>query len=428
MKSNKHNEKKLVRMAMTQSSALIACAWLVCASVHAAWVVDPSANVQTRYSDNMRSQSQSEQSGTETTLGVQAKLSQISEISEVSIMTGADFSKYSGVDGFEKDNRESFFLEGRAKRQLQRSELSLRTSFRRQDTLRFFRVLEPVTAVEAITEADNEDYLPGELAVEDELITGVAADVGSSDQLVQRNRFNIRPSFSYTIDPRTSFTLNYGFYDSSYSDVPPASRLQDSQSHQVGIGIRRATSPRNYVSLNINRSRFEPEFNLDSDSTNVQIRWQSRLSAQTTLTLSAGARKTETDFYDDSGGLFSGRIDHQLSNGSMFFLVERGLTGSGYGSQVENDRLSVGYSNELSDRVSWKISGRAFRTTKLSNFQQDNSRDFVQITPSIQWAFRKNWQVHVSYRYTWIDRDWTPDATSSNSVVLSMEYVPSRRP
>ena len=428
MMNNKRNEKKLVGMAMTKLSALITCAGLISASVHAAWVVEPSANVQTRYSDNMRSQWQNEQSGTHTTLGVQARLRQVNETSEVSVMTGADLSKYSGVNDFEEDNRESFFLEGRASRQFQRSGLNLRTSFRRQDTLRFFRILEPVTVVEALTEADSEDYLPGELAVEDELITSVDADVGSSDQLVQRNRFNIQPSFSYTIDPRTNFTLNYGFYDSSYSDVPPTSRLQDSQSHNVGIGIRRATSPRTYLSLNINHSRFEPEFNLDSDSTNVQISWQSKLSQQTTLTLSAGARKTETDFYDDTGGLFSGRLDRRLVSGSMFFMLERGLTGSGYGSQVENDRLSVGYRNKLSDRVSWNLSARAFRTTTISNFQRDNSREFVQIAPSIQWAFRKNWQVHISYRYTWIDRKWTPDATRSNSVILSMEYIPSRKP
>ncbi|MEE2785413.1 MAG: hypothetical protein VYE04_18755 [Pseudomonadota bacterium] len=376
----------------------------------------------------MRSKPDNEEGGILTRLGVQARLRQISETTDISVMTGVELAKYSGVDYFKEDSRESFFLEGRANRQFQRYGLNLRTSFNRQDTLRYFRIIEPVTFVEALPEADSEDYLPEELAVEDDLITTVHTDAGSSQQLVQRNRFSVQPSFSYSIDPRTSVQLNYGFYDMSYSDVPPNSYLQDSQSHIVGFGIQRATSPRNHVSLKLSRSRFEPEFNLDSDSTNVQISWQRRLSERTSLTLSAGARKTETDIYDDTGGLFSGRLNHQLPSGSMFFLMERGLTGSGYGSEMESDRLSIGYSNKLSDRVSWKISARAFRATRISGVQRDSGREFVQISPSIQWAFSKNWQVRVSYRYTRIDREWIQGLSYSNSVSLSMEYVPSRRP
>jgi len=428
MMGNNRNEKKLVRMAKTKSSLLITCACLLSASVHAAWVIEPSANVETRYDDNMRSKSDNEEGGILTRLGVQARLRQISETTDISVMTGVELAKYSGVDYFKEDSRESFFLEGRANRQFQRYGLNLRTSFNRQDTLRYFRIIEPVTFVEALPEADSEDYLPEELAVEDDLITTVHTDAGSSQQLVQRNRFSVQPSFSYSIDPRTSVQLNYGFYDMSYSDIPRNSPLQESQSHTVGVGIDRATSPRDWVSLMVTRSRYEPELNLDTDSTNVQITWQRKLSERTSLRLSAGARKTETDLFDDTGATFSGRLNHRLPSGSLFLRMERGLEASGYGNEMESDRLSVGYRQKLSDRVSWKISARAFRATRISGVQRDSGREFVQISPSIQWAFSKNWQVRVSYRYTRIDREWIQGLSYSNSVSLSMEYVPSRRP
>jgi len=418
------------RIVIGAAARIVAITWITLsgAIAEAAWVIEPAANVETRYDDNVRGSASNEESGTINTLGGQARLRNVSDASEVSIMAGGSLSKYSGVDSFENDDRESLFFEGRAQRRLERSQFQLRASLRRQDLLRYFAVLEPVDAAGELGEQELEDMpIIEEPGVEDDLITGVDVDLGSVEELVQRDSIRIEPSYSYQLSARNNITLRYGFSDVSYDDPAQSNSLEDHRSHRASVELARLISPLSSIAVQVEASRFEPEFNLDSDSVSIVATWRQRLSERTTLSLGAGGRTTDNDVYEDSGALFNARIDRSTDTGSLYVTAERNLSPSGYGDQVESDRITFGFRDKLSDRVSWRLNTRAFRTETISQFQQDNSRDYLQVEPSVQWAFAKEWQVRLSYRYTWVDRETDVDTVTSNSVGISLEYVPPRR-
>ena len=70
-------------------------------SAYADWQVSPSVKLDTRYDDNMRSQPDNEESGTQSNLGVQARLRNKQEDSDVTVLAGANVVKYSGIDGLD---------------------------------------------------------------------------------------------------------------------------------------------------------------------------------------------------------------------------------------------------------------------------------------------------------------------------------------
>ncbi|MEM7099859.1 MAG: hypothetical protein AAF541_16450 [Pseudomonadota bacterium] len=399
---------------------------LVPLSTNAAWVVEPSANLQTRYDDNVRSQQVNEENGLVTTIGGQARLRNIQEASEVSILAGVNLTKYSGVDSFDNDERESFFFDGRALRRFERSQIRVGASYRRQDLLRFFRVLDADDVSAAPEEIAEEDLLE-EPDVGDDLLTDVEVDVGSTEFLVQRDRVNISPQFSYSVSPRSSVALNLGYYEVSYDDPSPVSSFQDSESRSVGVAYQHQLSPRTTVSVEVDAQEFEPEQGLEADSYSLTASWQSALTERLRLSIAVGARRTETDFFDDTGMIFNGRLTRQFENGTLFTTLARTLSASGFGDQVESDRITVGYRRNLNDRLSWRVDVRAFQTETLSRFQQDNTRDFVRVETSLQYRYSRDWRTSLGFRHSWIDRSTEQDDVTSNAVTLSVEYVPPRR-
>ena len=360
----------------------------------------------------------------------QARLRQATEVSDVSVLGGIDLSKYSGVDDLDTDERETGFIEMQAQRRLTRSTLQMNASLRRQDLLRFTRVLDgadPFDDDEEGVEEDDGILFDDELPVEDDLITGDDVDLGSTEQLVQRDVIRVSPSVSYALSELTNIGLSFGYYERSYDDPSDSTNFQDSESRSVAVQVQRALTPRSSLTLSMDYSEFEPERSLESDSYSLVASWRRAMSALTTLTLSAGARKTETDVFDDTGGLFSARLDRRTDTGKLYVLVERKLAASGFGNQVETDRVSFGFDNRITQRLAWGVSARAYQTERLSDTQNSSNRDYFQIAPSLQWSVARDWRLRFSYRYTFIDRDTQNGDVSRNSAGLSLEYAPPKR-
>lgn len=420
--------RKLVEKSNTlQITRALTFVGLLLAGAHtqAAWVIEPSASLRASFDDNIQNSSNNEDDGIVTTLNGQARIRNQTDLSDVSILGGVDFSQYSGADRFEdNEQRETLFLEARAERRLKRSQLRFSSSVRRQDLLRNFRVIDTTTAVSELEDEATAGFEPD---VADDLITGGDVDLGSAQQLVQRDIVRINPSTSYQLSERTSVSLNYGYIERSYDDDRQGSPFRDSESQTASLGMQRLLSPTDTLRLSFEASRFDADFQPESDSYSVTFDWRRILSEKLRLSLSVGSRKTKSDFFEDSGGLFTLRLDRQTFDGRLFAIASRNLAATGYGDQVESDRLSFGYTAKISDRLGWDIRFRAFRTERISDFQEDRSRDFLSVAPSVRWAITPILFMRLSYEYQWIDRNTDDDSAVGNRVGLALEYVPDRR-
>jgi hypothetical protein len=391
----------------------------VSAPGQAAWVIDPALSVDSRYDDNVRLRPDDEddvEAGLVTSVNAQARLRNVTEISEVAGVAGVGLSRYTGVDSFEDDTRETMFTSLSARRALARGGVGFNGSYVREDILRGVSVFRGVVPADPGTD-DGEIPEPGP---GDDLDSGGSGVAGSSEELVQRNYFSVSPNATWQATLRASLVVGY-------EDDPADEGLQEVQTQSVNTQYRYAVSERDTAWLEVQRSWFEPEINPKSDNWGVTVNWRRDLTERTRLTLGVGAQRTENDFDSQSGSLYSASLDHRLSRGNLNASVERAVIPNAYGDVQETDRASFRYGFGLTERLGTSVRLTAYRTAGSLGGQGNRDQDYFRVGPEVRWALTPEWSIRLAYDYTFVDRERNDGSASSNAITLAVNFAPPRR-
>jgi hypothetical protein len=394
-------------------------------TVQAAWVIEPSARLETAYDDNVRLRSVDEEDGIVTDLNVQARLRNVTEVSSISALAGIGVTHYSGVDSFDDETRDRMFLQLASQRLTERGSFGLDGSLRREDLLRTIDLIDPSFGSDASVESD--DGSASEAQLGDDLITEGDADLGTVETLIRRSTIRVSPNASFDIDPRTAIRLSYRYEDTSFDDTDETDSIQDSESHAGILALRRELSPRDTGSLEVQRTRFEPDTRPNVDTWEGRLGWERQVTERVRSRLSAGASRIETDAGNETGFLFRARIDSITERGSLYALVERSLRPSAFGEIIEFDQLVFGAYQAISDRLSWSLRARASRNDSSADETFDRSQKYADVSPSLQWQLTNAWSIGAAYTYTWVDRERDVTSTKRNAVSVSLTYSPPRR-
>jgi hypothetical protein len=397
---------------------------------HGAWVVEPSASVGTSYDDNVRLNPQNEEDAIITNAELQARVRRLTETTEIAALASANVFKYSKVDTINDDLRETAFVELSANRRFQRSSISMRGSYRRQDLLRNTAIIDDGQSSSDQADADSGGAPDTDLA--DDILTGADPDSGSVEQQVTRNTIRAQPNVNYQLSERTSVDLGYSFVDTSYDESGPSTvnTQDDYKTHTGSLRLQRQMSLSDTAWLEVARTWYQPDglFNPDTDSWNATLGWRRQVSERMNVAVSAGGRRTDSDFSGtDTGFLLNARIDRRTERGRLFTIVSRTFQPNAYGEEVQLDRLRVGFNQGISDRMSWTLSGNLFSTDDSSSGSGNRDQDYANVSASLQRAFTQAWSVRGTYSYTWVDRKRDDGSATRNSVGLSLVYTPPRR-
>jgi|GEM_PF-3142626 len=410
-----------MRAAPNSNPRLLAlsCALLaapVSLPVHAAWVVSPSATVRAEISDNVQLRTEDiEESGTTSRISAQARLRNVTDTSDISAVLGASYLAYSGVDNL--DDRDDQFIELVARKSLERAQLSLQGSLRRDDLLRGTGFIQDGIA-------DSEEEIDQEL---DEIVDDVDVDVGTVTDQLDRIRAQLTPSVSFQLNQRTSAQIDYSYFEIFYDDSSLAALVgaQETRSQAIGSTVSHRLSEQTTINVRGRATKFEPELSQESDVYEVSVGLTRQLSEISNLEVQLGANRTDPEISDSENG-FQARIGYnrRTANGRLRLSVQRRLSPGSFGSILETDEVVVRYRHRFSQRLSGVLAVTGLSSESSNDPFSRQNRDLVQFTPELSWRFNENWTGTGGYRLRWTDRDFDNDDAVSNAAFVSLTYRP----
>ena len=400
-----------------RAATFFICTLVASPIVHAAWVIEPSAEMRASYDDNIRLSTENfEDSGFANVALVQARLSNITERSLVAGVVGISYVDYAKTEG--TDDTDNQFLQFILQRDYERGSIGATVSANRDSVFRYRGILDTNFDPQSTTEVDDQLNDLGNNV--DDL------DRAVTRQQLERTLVNISPNATYNLNQRTEAVLRYQYYEAKFDDETLARLFgaQDTKSHRVTVGLRRRLNEVTSTDINVSAIKFEPDRNPGSDAYEVKFGIQRDISERTRIRVTLGANRVAPDVGDDDDG-YSGRLEvtHTTTRGRLRASIGRDLYPSAYGSILESDTLQAGYRHQFSPRFSGSLTVRGIS----SNSQQTNSsqnRDYAQLSPEISWAMTENWHVTAGYEYTWNDREAESSDAQSNSVFISLQYQP----
>lgn len=382
--------------------------------VYAAWVTDGELRLSSDYEDNVRLSSDDSEAGFSNRATGELELRQVTQNSSVSIIGGATYLDYSGIDDLDGEDIEFADVLGRWRGE--RSTAALRGSVRRDVTLRtvgFIR--DPLDDTSPGSEDAEQGRDLGEFESDGDV------DAASTEEQIRRVRTRVNPSFDYQLSERTSAQLGYNYDQLQYDDGEQVG-LEDSQRHRVSLTLRRNLSELDSIRLTLGAGRFEPDVEPETDAYQATIGWERRFLESWGASIDIGANYSEAEGESgNTGFVFRARGYRTTEVGRFFGELERNLYPTSFGELSETDRVLFGYSGAISDTVDWQLSGDAYHTDSDTG----DGRDYFSAGPQIWWYVTPVIALGASYSYTWVDREDSGSA-SGNRVGVFLSYSPER--
>ena len=369
-----------------------------------AWQLEPEVTVEQSYNDNYRLTTESEDKVFTTRLAGGLGLKRLTETIEFEGLLRADFVKYSG-DTERLDDLDNQALGFKASRKFERTNFGLDFLFRRDGLLRSVSVVED----------------PRDVTVRPDQ----SVDDGVVTENVRRYRNEVRPNFNYQLTERSSLGLRYRFNDTTYDDNE-ITGLTDFKRHSITGRFQTQVTEKNAVLVLLTGSRFDSDSGNTTDNVELQVGLSHDFDETTNVGFTLGGRRTEFDTAteDDSSNGFVARLRARKLGGltRFSFRLERRLSPSGIGDEVETDEFNFNMTRRLSPLLRFSLRSRGFENESIRTRTSSANKRRFYVQPKLSWQITQNWYFETSYQYTRQKRFDSPDSADSNSVFVSINY------
>lgn len=413
----------------------------------AEWSIEPSISLREEYNDNIRFTSAPHPSVWQTIFSPSVRLSNKTEVSEISGLAQINFNRFTGEQGLNQND------------QL----LSLFTSLQSERN----------------TWAMNALYKQDSTSESERISTGVV------QVRTQRTASSLSPSWTRTLTERASFKLDYNYQEVKYDEHI---NLNDYTYQQVGGTLQYQLSERDQVSLSANYAMYDYASLLRSYPS--VVRWYGYVgldpaqpiylglgpgngtdtiaqkintsSVQASAThlftetlrgdFSVGYRTTFIDashncngflgyvspntgtsctgsasypiitFTDKSrgnGSSFSAKLEKTFDAAKVSGFASRETNPSGSGL-VETDKFGVSLSKSLTENMMGAVDAVSYRTKYIS-LTYPSSR-YYTFEPKLNWRFTEWWTLDAGYRYARFESENVANATTANAVYINLAY------
>ncbi len=268
-------------------------------------------------------------------------------------------------------------------------------------------------------------------------------DLGRSDDRipVQRNRFNIEPTYRRELTERTALDLGYHFRTTTYEDIggestvdgSPQNGFEDSTSHDLSSGLEFLLTPVDTLIGRLLYSRFDAESS-GFDQIGV-VGGGSHSFSETLQAEIVGGFKHTWFSSDDSPSeqtdnfVYNAVIEKQLPTGSVFAVLDRDVRGGSFGDETTIDQLDLRLEMEVvPERGFVSFAGRVFRIAPTDTGGEDPEpeRVYFQLQPRFVWRLDPQLSIDLSYRYRFNDPE-DRDSADSNAGIIGLSYTFEKR-
>jgi hypothetical protein len=380
------------------------------------YVLTPTVELQGGYDDNFRLAEEGEpedEVGTGRIAGELA-LSRIAETVEIVGLLGVDAATYWGDDeGLEDDSNQLLDFTVLNKREL--TNLGIEASLRR-DSLR-----------RSVETADD----PGEVPidpdddVDDDFVDERVAETVRRDQII------VGPFLERQLTELMSVNLGYQFQDTSYEElegiVDPANRVTDFRYHTVTAGLSRQVTERDDLVLLTGGSFYRADNDREFDTYELQVGVDHAFSETASGVFTVGARQTSFDIpgveEDDDTGIVARIAGSKLAGLTRFSgILERTVSPSASGDQVQTDRLVFNITRKLTERLGFTLRSKLYENESLRDLASPSNRRYLTFEPSLSYLLTESFALEGAYEYGRQKRFGEAESGDSNAVFLSLIY------
>jgi hypothetical protein len=243
----------------------------------------------------------------------------------------------------------------------------------------------------------------------------------------QRWRTWLVPEWNYSFDPKSSIGAAFSYRNVEYEDDINAI-LTDFTDMEFGANYKRNWSERATGIFGAFVRQYEAtETSTKTTGYGGTFGFNYSLSETTRVQARVGAESSEVptgeSFVNPVGEL---SIIRRLQTIRILAAYRRSVSGSGTGTLVVRDSVSLNFTRDLNERISAGIGLRAYQTNPLGDDQVDlDARNYVQLRGLFTWNLSRTFSLDVDYRYTYLDRSSLGEGANSNAVDIWLNYHPT---
>lgn len=273
----------------------------------------------------------------------------------------------------------------------------------------------------------------------DNTLMGELQQTGLVLAFTQRNLKSISPSWSHTINERTTLQTGYQFTDVTYSDGLRLG-LVDYSTHTGNAGISYQATERDQIDAVGYFVHFSaPAGALRSQFYGGQMSGKHRFGERLTVTLSGGVRNIESNTTNPAATqtrseelvwLYSGEISQQFERGSIASTCSRNINPSGFGLLIRTEVCGLSLSVLATERLTLGLSGQVYWVQPIAS--QGTAAPFptnryFRVSPTVRWKVGENWLLTLSYSYAQRDiaafNQQTQQQAQSNGTMMMLTYT-----
>ncbi len=396
-----HNKKNLFYKA---SCCLPFLSLVSTATLGEALVVEPSVSARAFYDDNAALTVNKHKATSSSELLGALKLSRMTEAMELQGVARLNMLLSSGGNVYRDKDNQLISLVFAKKGELSRWEIA--GSWRRDSIVRSVRVTD---VSDVSTEPDDD------------------VDAGLVHESVRRNRYIIKPSWSYRFSPRTEVAAGYGFDSVVFEDTRDTTLFDYQNQSLFGRHFYRITE-RDRITTTLRMKQFRAAAaKRDYDSSSLLVGLEHSYSETAKGHFQVGWQHTryESRFEDGTNEGLLAQIYAEKRTGLTKFSgrLGRSTFASGAGDVVISDELVFNMVRGLSETVRFSLRIKAFQNESMRRDNPDANRRYLSLTPALSWRVTQWWSVDAFYRYRRQNRDTDRLSAESNAVYLSMRYA-----
>jgi len=246
-----------------------------------------------------------------------------------------------------------------------------------------------------------------------------------------RDRWAIRPSWTYRWTDISSTRVSVDYRDVTYDDV--LIFLDDYTDLTLAANYQRRFTDRTAWIVNGAVRRYEA---VDGaavfENYRVDLSLNSQLTPTSRLLARVGVESVERTETGLSETVPVGELTfiRQLETIRLLAQYRRSVSSSGAGRMAERDAINLNLTRQLHDRFSTGIGVRAYISNPITFGPNEVafSRDYVQLTARFTWNISRTFAFQTSYRYTILNREILGESANSNQVLMWLIFRPAGDP
>ncbi len=214
-----------------------------------------------------------------------------------------------------------------------------------------------------------------------------------------RTRLSGNTSLRFDINERTLTEVGFRYLDTTYEDDD----FTDYVSNVFDFRFERKLRNQIDSLVLLSSYTYRESDDTESDSYFVKLGWRRKIEERLTLRLLGGYRRTETynlrrERESKDRGVFDASLTYQLERSRISFGVNRSLTASATGNNIEVDRLFLRYWLNLTERTRFDFSGRLIFNRDDSDVTDIEGRYYV-VQPSLTYNLTEVHRLSLAYKY-----------------------------